>query len=54
MVTQLRGEPTPVYRVHDDEGRPIGDVSNPRGDQLVGRGAGTVLLLRDSGKAVGR
>jgi hypothetical protein len=50
MVTQLRGAPAPVYRVHDGEGRPIGDVSSPRGDQLVGRGAGTVLLVRTAGE----
>lgn len=48
MVTQLRSAPSPVYRVHDDDGRAIGEVSAPSGAQIVGRGAGTVLLLRPS------
>ena len=50
MVTQLRGAPAPIYRVHDRDGRPIGDIKDPRGPQLVGRGAGTVLLLRPTGQ----
>ena len=46
MVTQLRGTPAPMYLIHDREGHPIGEVSAPRGEALIGRGAGTVLLLR--------
>ena len=50
MVTQLRSQPVPVYRVHDDDGRPIGEISNPRASQLFGRGAGTVLLRRSDSR----
>lgn len=46
MVIQLLGAPAPVYRVHDDDGKPIGDVTDPRDFQIIGRGSGTVLLRR--------
>ena len=34
-----------VQRVFDREGLPIGEVVQPRLEPLVGRGAGTVLLM---------
>lgn len=36
----------PVYNVFDQQGRQIGQVVEPRSDRVVGRGEGTVLLLR--------
>lgn len=35
-----------VLRVLDREGQPIGEVVQPRGVPVVGRGARTVLLMR--------
>lgn len=46
MVQMTRWKPVTVLRVFDREGRPIGEVVQPRLEPLVGRGAGTVLLLR--------
>jgi hypothetical protein len=46
MVQMTRWKPVTVLRVFDREGRPIGEVVHPRLEPLVGRGAGTVLLLR--------
>jgi hypothetical protein len=48
MVKLTRGKPVTVFRVFDREGRPIGEVVQPRFEPLVGRGAETVLLVRDS------
>jgi hypothetical protein len=36
---------TPAYTVYE-AGRPIGQVVEPRGERVVGRGEGTVLLKR--------
>jgi hypothetical protein len=46
MVQMTRWKPVAVFRVFDRDGRPIGDVVQPRFEPLVGRGAGTVLLVR--------
>lgn len=37
----------PTYRILDAQGRPIGRVRVPSGGPPLGRGAGTVLLIRD-------
>lgn len=44
MVT--RGKPVKVFRIFDRDGRPIGEVIQPRFEPRVGRGAQTVLLVR--------
>jgi hypothetical protein len=36
---------TPAYTVYE-AGRPIGQVVEPRGERIIGRGEGTVLLKR--------
>jgi hypothetical protein len=41
-----------VYVVLDND-RPIGRVEAPAGEPELGRGAGTVLLQRDVGRADG-
>jgi hypothetical protein len=46
MVQLTRWKPVTVFRVFDGEGRAIGEVVQPRLEPLVGRGAGTVLLVR--------
>ena len=46
MVKMTGWKPVTVFRVFDSEGRPIGEVVQPRFEPLVGRGAGTVLLVR--------
>jgi hypothetical protein len=46
MVQLSRQEPVPVYQVLDTAGRPIGEVVQPAGEPVVGRGAGTVLMVR--------
>lgn len=48
MVQVTKWKPVEVLRVYDRDGRPIGEVVQPRLDPLVGRGAGTVLLVRGS------
>jgi hypothetical protein len=46
-MVQLRNqEPVTVYEVLDVAGRPIGEVVQPAGEPVMGRGAGTVLLVR--------
>jgi len=35
-------------QILDERGRPLGTVVEPRTDRLTGRGAGTILLLRES------
>jgi hypothetical protein len=49
MLDLFRRKPV-VFRVLDREGRPIGDVIQPKVAPIVGRGAGTVLLVRGSGQ----
>jgi hypothetical protein len=46
MVEILRRTPYAVFRVLDREGRPIGEVVQPESEPVVGRGEGTVLLVR--------
>ena len=46
MVQLSKREPVPVYQVLDGAGRPIGEVVQPAGEPVVGRGAGTVLMVR--------
>jgi hypothetical protein len=58
MVELTRRQPLKVFRVFDRDGRPIGQVVQPRHGPVVGRGARTVLLLRSEecgaqGRAVG-
>lgn len=45
-------KPVTVRRVFDRDGRPIGEVVQPRLEPLVGRGAGTVLLVRGSAESL--
>jgi hypothetical protein len=51
MVLLEAVEPVLVYRVLDREGFSIGEVIQPRSAPTVGRGAGTVLLVRKDGGA---
>ena len=46
MVMLVTAKPVVVYRVLDGAGRTIGEVVQPRSAPLMGRGAGTVLLIR--------
>ena len=39
-------DPVTVYDVMDGGGRPIGEVRQPAGGPVVGRGEGTVYLRR--------
>jgi hypothetical protein len=39
-------DPVKVFRVFDREGKPIGQIVQPRSAPVVGRGARTVLLIR--------
>jgi hypothetical protein len=41
------GDQPPTYRILDAQGRPIGRVRPVAGALPLGRGAGTVLLIRD-------
>jgi hypothetical protein len=46
MVEMMSWKPVAVFRVLDREGQPIGEVVQPKTGSVVGRGAGTVLLVR--------
>jgi hypothetical protein len=46
MVQLRRCEPMMVYEVTDGQGKQIGEVIQPAGVPVIGRGAGTVLLVR--------
>ncbi len=46
MVEMMSWTPVAIFRVLDREGQPIGEVVQPRTRPVVGRGAGTVLLVR--------
>jgi hypothetical protein len=46
MVMLEAQEPTIVYQVSDRAGRPIGKVVEPRTKPVLGKGEGTVLLVR--------
>jgi hypothetical protein len=45
IMTQTNQVKAPAYTVYE-AGRPIGQVVEPRGERVVGRGEGTVLLKR--------
>jgi hypothetical protein len=46
MVMLMAARPVVVYRVLDGAGRAIGKVVQPKSPPVMGRGAGTVLLIR--------
>jgi hypothetical protein len=46
MVEIARGRPVTVFRVLDRNGRPIGEVVQPKIAPVMGVGARTVLLVR--------
>jgi hypothetical protein len=46
MVQLRTQDPVTVYQVMDGAGHPIGEVVQPAGEPVMGRGAGTVLLVR--------
>ena len=46
MVMLMAAKPVVVYRVLDGAGRAIGEVVQPKSAPVMGRGAGTVLLIR--------
>jgi hypothetical protein len=46
MIQLRTQDPVRVYEVVDGAGRPIGEVVQPAGEPVTGRGAGTVLLSR--------
>ena len=52
MVPMTKWKRVAVFRVLDREGRPIGKVVQPKFEPLVGRGAGTVLLVRGESEAL--
>ena len=49
MVEMMSWKPVAVFRVLDRQGQTIGEVVQPKTSPVVGRGAGTVLLVRDGG-----
>jgi hypothetical protein len=54
MLEMASSTPVMVFRVLDREGQPIGQVIQPNAAPVLGRGAGTVLLVRDAaGRDVG-
>jgi hypothetical protein len=54
MVEMMSWKPVAVYKVLDRQGRPIGEVVQPKTPPMVGRGAGTVLLVRGLDGGYGR
>jgi hypothetical protein len=54
MIEVMSWKPVAVFTVLDREGQPIGEVVQPRTPPVVGRGAGTVLLVRDGGGEYGQ
>jgi hypothetical protein len=54
MVEMMSWKPVAVFRVLDRQGRPIGEVVQPKRPPMVGRGAGTVLLVRGVDGEYGR
>ena len=46
MVEIASKKPVMVFRVLDRDGRPIGEIIQPKASPVVGRGARTVLLVR--------
>ena len=54
MIEMMNWRPVAVFRVLDREGQPIGEVVQPKTRPVVGRGAGTVLLVRGGGGEYGQ
>ena len=52
MVQMTKWKPVTVRRVLDREGQLIGEIIQPRLDPPVGRGAGTVLLVRGAAESL--
>jgi hypothetical protein len=50
MVMLMAARAVVVYRVLDGAGRAIGEVVQPKAAPVMGRGAGTVLLIRGEKK----
>jgi hypothetical protein len=48
MMEMASSAPVMVFRVLDREGQPIGQVIQPNAAPVVGRGARTVLLVREA------
>jgi hypothetical protein len=48
MVELARRQPVTVFRIMDREGQTIGEIVEPKVAPVLGRGAGTVLLVRES------
>ena len=46
MCMFMAARPVVVYRVLDGAGQEIGEVVRPKSSPVMGRGAGTVLLIR--------
>ena len=51
MVMQTNREPTPTYVMFDNGGTRIGEVVQPKQEPVLGRGEGTILLLRERSKS---
>ena len=51
MVMQTNREPMATYVMFDNGGQPIGEVVQPKQEPVLGRGEGTVLLMREHRKA---
>ncbi|HEX2251426.1 MAG TPA: hypothetical protein VHH32_13855 [Gemmatimonadales bacterium] len=47
MVELARRQPVMVFRIMDRQGLPIGEIVEPKAAPVLGRGAGTVLLVRE-------
>jgi hypothetical protein len=54
MVEMTSRKPVTVFRVLDGNGQPIGQVVQPRIAPVVGRGARTVLLVRNIDRPQGQ
>jgi hypothetical protein len=54
MVEIASRKPVMIFKVLDREGRPIGQVVQPKASPVVGVGARTVLLVRGDAVKVGR
>jgi hypothetical protein len=48
MIEVTRTKPVAVFRVLDRDGCPIGEVVQPISRPVLGCGAGTVLLVRET------
>ena len=46
MCMFMAARPVVVYRVLDGAGQEIGEVVQPKSSPVMGRGAGTVFLIR--------